>query len=167
MFNFIKPVLKGAVFTLPFLTAFMDKVMTFSFVSGISMQPILNPTGLNADWILIKRWQIDDRLLQKGDVVSFESPREPGTFMIKRVKALEDELIYDTVKQRESRVPKGHVWLEGDNKRASYDSRHFGYVARGLVTGQALCVIWPPKRFGIKLNTSIEIDDDGEYEDIY
>ena len=32
-------------------------------------------------------------------------------------------------------------------------------VARGLITGRALCVIWPPERFGTKLTTSNEIDD--------
>ncbi len=36
----------------------------------------------------------------------------------------------DTIKQKETQVPKGHVWVEGDNKRASYDSRHFGCVRK-------------------------------------
>jgi hypothetical protein len=35
----------------------------------------------------------------------------------------------DTIKQKETQVPQGHIWVEGDNKRASYDSRHFGYVS--------------------------------------
>jgi hypothetical protein len=25
-------------------------------------------------------------------------------------------------------IPRGHVWLEGDNKAASHDSRHYGPV---------------------------------------
>ena len=25
-------------------------------------------------------------------------------------------------------MPRGHVWLEGDNKAASHDSRHYGPV---------------------------------------
>ncbi|CAF3599000.1 unnamed protein product [Adineta steineri] len=158
--EFVKHALKGAIFALPFLTTFMDRITTLSLVDGISMQPILNPTGLNSDWILIKRWHIDDYFLQKNDIISFESPREPGVFMIKRVKALENEIIYDTKKQRETRVSKGHVWVEGDNKRASYDSRHFGSIARGLVTGRALCVLWPPKRFGTKLTILDDDDDD-------
>ena len=45
-----------------------------------------------------------------------------------------ETLFSDTVKHRESRVPPGHVWLEGDNKRASYDSRHFGYVSDAMKT---------------------------------
>jgi len=161
--DLVKHAFKGAVFALPFLTTFMDKIATLSLVDGTSMQPLLNPTGLSRDWILIKRWHIDNYYLQKDDIISFESPRDPGIFMIKRVKALENETIYDTIKQKETQIPKGHVWVEGDNKRASYDSRHFGYVARGLITGRALYVIWPPKRFGTKLTSLIDNDNDDDY----
>ncbi|CAF4802657.1 unnamed protein product [Rotaria sp. Silwood1] len=125
-------------------------------------KPLLNPTGLHSDWILIKRWHMDDYFLQKDDIISFESPREPGIYMIKRVKALENEMIYDTIKQKETQVPKGHVWVEGDNKRASYDSRHFGCISRGLITGRALYVIWPPKRFATKLTSFNDDDDDDD-----
>lgn len=30
----------------------------------------------------------------------------------------------------------GHVWIQGDNVYASYDSRHFGPVPYGLVQGK-------------------------------
>ena len=30
-------------------------------------------------------------------------------------------------------VPKGHVWLEGDNKTSSYDSRDFGPLPYALI----------------------------------
>ena len=32
------------------------------------------------------------------------------------------------------RVPRGHVWLEGDNKMCSLDSRNYGPVPAGLIT---------------------------------
>ncbi|CAF1332628.1 unnamed protein product [Rotaria magnacalcarata] len=163
--GFLKHGFKGAIFALPFLATFMDKIATISFVDGTSMQPLLNPTGLSSDWVLIKRWHVDDYSLQKGDIISFESPREPGTYMIKRVKASENDLIYDTTKQKETCVTKGHIWVEGDNKRASYDSRHFGCVARGLVTGRALYVVWPPERFGIKLSPFSDDDYDNDDDD--
>lgn len=34
-------------------------------------------------------------------------------------------------------VPRGHVWVEGDNGGKSYDSRDFGPVSLGLVDGRA------------------------------
>jgi len=42
-------------------------------------------------------------------------------------------------------VPRGHVWLEGDNRNNSADSRTYGPVPQGLVRGRALCRVWPPK----------------------
>jgi len=33
-------------------------------------------------------------------------------------------------------VPKGHVWIQGDNIYASRDSRHFGPVPYGLIEGK-------------------------------
>jgi mitochondrial inner membrane protease subunit 2 len=43
-------------------------------------------------------------------------------------------------------VPKGHIWVEGDNWRHSYDSRDFGPVSLNLVDGKAVKV-WRGKHF--------------------
>ena len=40
-----------------------------------------------------------------------------------------------------TRVPKGHLWLEGDNPTRSQDSRQFGPVPFGLIRGRALCKV--------------------------
>lgn len=36
-------------------------------------------------------------------------------------------------------VPKGHVWVQGDNIYASRDSRQFGPVPYGLIQGRIFC----------------------------
>ena len=40
-------------------------------------------------------------------------------------------------------VPKGHVWLLGDNPDESIDSRHYGPVPIGLIQGKAICKLLP------------------------
>ncbi|CAF0730599.1 unnamed protein product [Didymodactylos carnosus] len=159
VYNILKSIGKGTIVTIPIVTVFIDKVATVSLVDGVSMQPILNPvseTKADSDWIIIKRWNIDNYEVQNGDILSFESPRDPGTFMIKRVKFLEGEQVYNADNFEHNIVPKGQLWVEGDNKRQSYDSRHFGCVSRGLITGKALWVAWPPRRFGLSLNNAEE-----------
>lgn len=38
-------------------------------------------------------------------------------------------------------MPPGHVWVEGDNKKRSYDSRNFGPVPYGLIRGRAIYTV--------------------------
>lgn len=40
-------------------------------------------------------------------------------------------------------VPVGHVWLEGDNRDNSTDSRSFGAVPQALIRGRVICRVWP------------------------
>lgn len=40
-------------------------------------------------------------------------------------------------------VPKGHVWLEGDNSDNSIDSRTFGPVPIGLIQSRAFVRLYP------------------------
>lgn len=37
-------------------------------------------------------------------------------------------------------VPHGHIWVEGDNWRKSYDSNDFGPISKSLVDGRAVRV---------------------------
>lgn len=40
-------------------------------------------------------------------------------------------------------VPRGHVWLEGDNFENSADSRIYGPVPMGLIQSRILLRVWP------------------------
>lgn len=45
-------------------------------------------------------------------------------------------------------VPRGHVYLLGDNRGASQDSRFWGPVPISWVIGEATVIYWPPDRAG-------------------
>jgi signal peptidase I len=44
-------------------------------------------------------------------------------------------------------VPDGHVWVMGDNRGNSQDSRVFGAVPTSSIVGRALFRAWPPNRW--------------------
>ncbi|KAH9512384.1 Mitochondrial inner membrane protease subunit 2 [Bulinus truncatus] len=86
---------------------------------------------------------------QSVDVFTQVSPKDPSQWLIKRVVALEgDQVKADSCFEEVVDVPKGHCWVEGDNRRCSMDSNNFGPVSMGLITAKATHVIWPPSRWG-------------------
>ena len=42
-------------------------------------------------------------------------------------------------------IPEGGLWLMGDNRGGSSDSRSFGIIPERVVLGRALLKIWPPR----------------------
>ena len=107
----------------------------------------------------------------RGDLVAFHAPRT-GEIMLKRVVAvggdtvgLEDGvLVVNGRAQREAyvedpdaidsvyfgpvRVARGSVFVLGDNRGNSDDSREFGAVPGDRIIGEAVARVWPPSRWG-------------------
>ncbi|XP_071809470.1 mitochondrial inner membrane protease subunit 1-like [Asterias amurensis] len=88
--------------------------------------------------------------VDKGDVIVLRSPLDPTQFLCKRVKAMEfDDIPANKWKfLRTKHIPKGHIWIEGDNTHNSTDSRQFGPVPLAMVRGRAVLRVWPWNRRG-------------------
>ena len=46
-------------------------------------------------------------------------------------------------------VPEGCLWVMGDNRTSSQDSRYFGAIPKSSVSGRAALVYWPFSDFGV------------------
>ncbi|XP_053833025.1 mitochondrial inner membrane protease subunit 2 isoform X2 [Vidua macroura] len=76
------------------------------------------------------------------------SPRNPEQKIIKRVIALEGDIIKTIgYKKKYVKVPHGHIWVEGDHHGHSFDSNAFGPVSLGLLHARATHILWPPQRW--------------------
>jgi signal peptidase I len=138
-----------------------------------SMEPTVRPD----QYVLVDK--LTPRLTgyRRGDIIVFEPPAtwvDPGTEFIKRVVGLPGErldvtgghVLIDGVPlaepylaagvvtsapgiQHEWTIPPGDVFVMGDNRPDSADSRVFGPVPITAITGRALVRYWPPLDAGL------------------
>uniref|UniRef100_A0A1B0D1H9 Peptidase S26 domain-containing protein n=1 Tax=Phlebotomus papatasi TaxID=29031 RepID=A0A1B0D1H9_PHLPP len=85
--------LKSALAGIPIGLAFLDIVGYVARVEGSSMQPALNPGLTDTDYVFLSRWSIRHLELNRGDIVSLISPKNPEQKILKRVVALEGDVI--------------------------------------------------------------------------
>jgi signal peptidase I len=128
------------------------------------------PTLEEGDSVLVDKLAYGDDGPRRGELIVFEAPRT-GDVTLKRVVgvggdrvAIEDGLLVvngrrpdepytdpdaiDSVYFGPVRVPAGSVFVLGDNRRDSADSRRFGAVPVDDVIGRVRARIWPPGRWG-------------------
>ena len=100
------------------------------------------------------------RLPEQGEVVMFNSPVGDGNTLVKRVIAVGGQTIdlvdghvevdgkpLDEPYSYPYTVPDECVWVMGDNRTNSRDSRYFGPVSVSEITARAVCTFWPPDDF--------------------
>ncbi|CAL0310711.1 unnamed protein product [Lupinus luteus] len=119
-------------------------------VYGPSMLPTLNLAG---DVILAEHLSPRIGKVGHGDLVVVRSPLNPNRNLTKRIVGMEGDTVtfFDPLRGDATQtvvVPKGHVWIQGDNIYASHDSRHFGPIPYGLIQGKVFFRVWPLDVFG-------------------
>ncbi|XP_072003011.1 mitochondrial inner membrane protease subunit 2 isoform X3 [Engystomops pustulosus] len=126
--KYIRAFIGGFFVAVPVTVTFLDRVACIARVEGVSMQPSLNPGGrYESDVVLLNRWRIRNYAVQRGDIVSLVSPKNPQQKIIKRVIGLEGDIV-KTIghKNQYVKIPNGHMWVEGDHHGHSFDSNAFG-----------------------------------------
>lgn len=144
------------------LLAFVIRTFVFEsyYVKGTSMEPTFH-TG---DRVLVNKLAFVFGKPTTGEIVVFKSPVNPKQDWIKRVigvpgdtVSVKNNVVYINgkrypepfLKYRKSinvaprYVPRGYLWVEGDNRPVSYDSRYFGLLPEKNLKGQAFIIWWP------------------------
>jgi len=157
----VKAALPAALVSL-FFNVFVAQAM---MVQGPSMQPNLT---YNQPVIVEKVTYCFAHGPRRGDVVVVDLPGEKE-LLVKRAVALAGEMVAVQSGQvfvngqpleepwatcqggpdyPPTRVPAGHVFVLGDNREVSRDSRFFGPVPIDWIGGRVGFVIWPLDRIG-------------------
>jgi len=152
------------------LTAILPDIKAFK--SYRIPSSAMRPTLLVGDRLIVDRKIYKEVKPKRGDLITFEFPKDPSKDFIKRVIGLEgekveiisnkiyinDELIDDPWGYYESSgqtkylrelenfgpvvVPEHSLFVLGDNRHNSMDSRFFGFVHFSKVKGKALYIYW-------------------------
>lgn len=139
-------------------------------ISSIITSSSMEPTLKEGDRVLIRLVRYTpERLPRRGEIVFFHDPNDPDRWLIKRVIGLpgEEVIIWqgrvyiNRQRLRESylngsfydagvwRVPQNAVFVMGDNRSHSEDSRDFGPVPLDHLKGRVILRYLPLSRFGV------------------
>lgn len=135
-------------------------------VESISMQPNLYA----GDFVIVNKLAYKFGEPQRGDIIVFRYPPDPDqTPYIKRVIGLPGDQIHiadgkifingmlltepylevNTNRGGDWSVGEGSLFVMGDNRNNSSDSRAWGMVPFENIIGKALVIYWPPENWRI------------------
>lgn len=142
-------------------------------IKAVIVQPFVIPTGsmestiMIGDRVLAEKISYHFRDPEPGDVIVFDDPTARHPQLIKRIIAvggqeidIRDDRVYidgeaidepyvhglpTTVgtERMPFTVPEGYVWVMGDNRPNSGDSRFIGAQPVSAILGRAFSIYWP------------------------
>ena len=142
-------------------------IVELYLVDGPSMRPTLQ----SAERLVVNKFIYRFREPQRGEILVFQYPRDPRRDFIKRVIAVPGDTIeikdgqvyvnsqlmnepYILSKTRGdyplAEVPAGHIFVMGDNRPVSIDSRStsVGCIAEENIIGKVFLRVFPVKSIG-------------------
>nr|WP_041608203.1 signal peptidase I [Halobacteroides halobius] len=142
-------------------------IITFIVQSFIVQGHSMDNTLHDGERLFVNKFIYNFRAPERGDIVVFEPKGDPSRKYIKRViglpgdkieivagnlfindHAVKEDYILEPMYGNYGpyKVPKKHVFVMGDNRNHSTDSRMtslVGYVSYDAIVGQAFWVYWP------------------------
>ncbi len=165
----LREVVETVVLALVMLVILQLLIRNFR-VEGHSMDPNLQ----DGQYLMIDKLSyhlpFDLRPPRRGDVVVFVPPTQPNKDFVKRIIGLPGDTVeiqrgavyingellpnnfgarLDQSSMSAATVPDGFLFVLGDNRPNSNDSRNWGMLAADNVVGKAWVSYWPPDTWGI------------------
>ena len=79
--------------------------------------------------------------------MALKSVNNPKENLCKRVLGVEGDIIYNPLTSQTTLIPKGHIWIQGDNTSNSTDSRHYGPIPYNMLIGKIFMRVVPFHQF--------------------
>ncbi|WP_437882920.1 signal peptidase I [Pseudomonas sp. LRF_L74] len=167
-FSLLLVLIVGTYIANPFgVDSYDPRLRVFGLIPYAVPSASMAPTARPGDYVLVSPWPYLSHKPARGDIVVFRYPKDPGILYLKRLiglpgervamhggkvfidgKALDEPYVNpdaqgarpETLEMEERLIGEGQLFMLGDNRHYSNDSRYWGTVAEDAVLGRVIKV---------------------------